>query len=319
MEDIIKFAVAFFACGFVSSGALWSFIDAAASTKYICSESSDSLILASRAMDWFQAATAIWTLYLVYLQYCKSISAEKRKTNSALSITVLGAYTIVHILTHISLRGHVCQNVGCVTSESAELARSGVNIVPYITEVLGMMDLESVNQNIWACNGRINPDFFVMPKNACPEKIAEVCPSSAFSAQDAPTQPYNCMIYACNDLVPGNVRRYTMSMAGLVFQLVICAYLFSVEGGDGHELAPIIEMAADYSDGSQVNTLSKQRNPPATAPPMSKELILADKTANVAAAAAAATRDAPDAFPAQTIRRRTMSTSHFRPKETLQF
>lgn len=315
MNDILKFSIAFLACGFVSSGALWSFIDAAASTKYICSESSDSHILASRALDWFQAATAIWTLYLVYLAYRR----QNQGTSNALPIIGLGVYTIVHILLHISLRGHVCQHVGCVTSKSAELARTGVNIVPYISEVLGMMDLASNDQSNWPCNGRINPDYFTMPRSACPETIAEICPSSAFSAQDAPAQPYRCMIYACNDLVPGNVRRYTMSMLGLVMQLVICAYLFSVDGGNEYKLvspnAPPKHLMAGQGSGTTAEDDGVEMTPYTTEvkPPGggAKVPIAQDGAARVTAAAAA--------FPAPGIRRRTMSTSHYRPKETLQF
>lgn len=240
MKDSIAFFAGFLACGCVSSGALWSFIDAAASTKYVCTESSDPLIVASRAMDWLQAATAIWTLYLVYAYYranfrhpvSPSAKAEEKPDahDNSTSIVALGVFTVIHILVHVSLRGSVCQHTGCVTSESAQLARSGQNIVPYITETLQMLDMTSNDPTSWPCTGKINPDYFTMPRNACPEALPGVCVSAAWDATNAPAQPYRCMIYACNDLVPGNVRRYTMSFLGLVMQLAICAVLFYVEG-----------------------------------------------------------------------------------------
>lgn len=302
MIDILKFSIGFLACGFVSSGALWSFIDAAASTKYICTESSDSHILASRVLDWFQAATAIWTLYLVYIHYRVS-TKPKTTPDNAFSIIALGVYTVVHILVHVSLRGHVCQHVGCVTSKSAELARTGISNVPYINEVFSMLDLTTPTYSGWPCMSRINPDYFTMPRSSCPETIAEICQSAVWSPQNAPAQAYRCMIYACNDLVPGNVRRYTMSMLGLVMQLVICAYLFSVEEGNEYNAVPVGDGAVEMTDQSSGVEYAKIVNSPK------------------GGGSVPVATEAPETntFHASGVRRRTTLTSHFRPKETLQF
>lgn len=200
---------------------LYSFVDAIGSSKYMCVDSSDKWIVASKALDWCQGVTSFIIIVLAY--FCYDADTLKPGPLQTLRKQVYGfaALSVILLLFVVVTHGIVCKPSSgkCVSSEAAQQAATGVNTYGYSTETSSMIGDTSPG-SVYACGNRITPDYFTDPHNSCPAAINTYC-----NGASDPSGPYRCMVYACNNIVPGNERRYVMSMLGLVMQVILCLFL----------------------------------------------------------------------------------------------
>jgi len=237
-------------CGAVLASAGWSFVDATSNTKYVCADSSDVYITASRALDWAQVASAISTIVLTL---SVAITDRKERVHIENWVAATAGFTGVVIAVSALLTGTVCQSQGCVTSESATLAETEGHSLPFITEVNKMIGATTVpTAGYYPCFDKVNPMYFLSPLNWCPETLHEYCRTPMSTHQ-----PYRCMVYTCSDLVPGATARYTLGMIGLVLQLAICGIIGLHEGSKGKP-EPSTRTGMDVSLTSEVKNLTRQ-------------------------------------------------------------
>lgn len=200
---------------------LYSFVDAIGSSKYMCVDSSDKWIVASKALDWCQGVTSFIIIVLAYFCYDARTLEDPQLNTLRNRVYAFAAVSVLLLLFVVVAHGIVCKPSSgkCVSSEAAQQAATGVNTYGYSTETVSMIgDTEPLK--IYACGNIITPDYFTDPHNSCPAAINQYC-----GKPDDPSGAYRCMVYACNNIVPGNERRYVMSMLGLVMQVILCLFL----------------------------------------------------------------------------------------------
>lgn len=249
-------------CGGAAACALWSLVDAVTSSKYVCMDNSDPYITASRALDWGQVLTAVAiTTLAISARYKTQMSADSTKSHQphrALNTMVCmsAACTVVIIFAAAIIGGSVCDGKTCISRSASDAATTNEDPTEFILQSLHMIgDDSGKDTENYACNGFLSPAYFAIPENYCRANLNRYCPSLAGSATATSER---CLVYVCNDLIPGTVARYALGQAGLLLQLVACVLLLHANSGTTENSTdPGMSATTETADAS----LSKNLHP----------------------------------------------------------
>ena len=198
-------------------GGVWALVNATANTKYVCADTSDTYVMSARWLDAGQFATAFATSCLVLYRQVKG-KEVRPSPQFAVLVELSGALGILVYVTLMITTASVCGNNKCITSAAA--SEFDVNPTTYNVQVANMAG--ATNGSNGPCQGALIPSWFNTPQNYCPTAIAPEC-GTADSGSIITAE--RCSVYACSNLVPGAIARYTISMICLVVQIMGAAVL----------------------------------------------------------------------------------------------
>jgi len=243
-------------CGGAAACALWSLVDALTSSKYVCMDNSDPYITASRALDWGQVLTAVAiTTLAISARYKTQMSADSTKPHLQHSlfntmVCMSAACTVVIVFAAAIIGGSVCDGKTCISRSASDAATTNEDPTEFILQSLHMIgDDSGEDTENYACNGFLSPAYFAIPENYCRANLNRYCPSLVGSATATSER---CLVYVCNDLIPGTVARYTLGQAGLLLQLVACVLLLHANSGTTEESTDPSMINAHPGEGGNV-------------------------------------------------------------------
>ena len=210
------------AAGHLSSMGLvagvWALVNATANTKYVCEGTSDAYVSTARWLDIGQFCTAFATVCLVLYRQLRS-EPDKPDLQLAVLVEVFGGVTALVFLTTVITTASVCSSNRCITSDAASDAMHGVDTDLFTRQVDHMIGLQTAKTtSTYTCNGHLDPWTFQSPSNYCESFIRGECGNSAGVITSE-----RCLVFACSNLVPGDVARYTISMICMVLQMLAAA------------------------------------------------------------------------------------------------
>lgn len=220
MMTLVNLAIAGHMAAIGLVAGVWALVNATANTKYVCTGESDTYVTSAQWLDAGHFATAFATSCLVL--YCQN-EAKATAQQARLAEVFCGLGGLIFLSTVITTAS-VCSNGDCITNAAVDLARFGNDRTTYNLQVKSMLGIKSgagsdVTQ--YPCGNLMSPTFFSTPRNYCASATVNAgsCETTTVSSAE------RCLVYACSNLVPGDVTRYTISMVCLIVQVAGAAVL----------------------------------------------------------------------------------------------
>jgi len=228
---------------------VWALVNASANTKYVCGGSSDAYVTTARWLDIGQFITAFATSSLVFI---RQAAKDDSKSGPQLAVLaeVCGGLSALIFLTTVITTGSVCSNNKCITSEAAYNAMHGIETEPYHRQVnymIGITPTANETGTMFPCGGNLDPYWFQSPINYCPTTINTPCLGYGATVVTAE----RCLVFACSDLVPGGLARYTISTWCLILQTIAAVILAVHERGTGQQSTTPMALPGQAHVGAQ--------------------------------------------------------------------
>jgi len=164
------------------------------SSKYVCTDNSDQLIVGLRAMEWVLVICSLGTTTLAVV-----INHKKEYAKNTLSYGSLinGAIVFLTLITYIIVKfTSGCSN--CLTQGSVDAAMGdSADSSNFILESAEMTGAESIGGSF--IDNYLTPEWFQIRQNYCRTTLQAI-PGSTNDYLSSHAQ--RCLVYSCTNLVP---------------------------------------------------------------------------------------------------------------------